>query len=76
MSSGVCTHAPCSLPGPGADAKNRPHKALSFLPSKWDYRENCPLNKLFGFVKYIGNFISLPGKKNLFMLFLNAFCNF
>ena len=28
---------------------------LSFLPSRLDYWENCPLNKLFDFVKDIGN---------------------
>ena len=33
---------------------------LSFLPSSWDYRENCQLNKLLDFVRFIGNKKNLP----------------
>ena len=49
---------------------------LSFLPSKWDYWEIGQLNKLFLFVKDIGNIYIFAWESKKFMLFLNVFCDF
>ena len=50
--------------------------SLSFLPSKWDYWEIGQLNKLFLFVKDIGNVYIFAWESKKFMLSLNVFCDF
>ena len=55
-------------PGLGVMHKTDPTRAedLMFLPSKGDYRENCPLNKLFDFVKYFWIFLIFAWEEKVF----------
>ena len=49
---------------------------LSFLPSEWDYCDNCQLNKLFDFVKDLGIFYIFAWESINFHAVLNVFCDF